>query len=332
MIIRLLLVLAALLAFPGVARPQEKGKPADAVSAEETLSAVVRVRAKILPNARSLESLGPQREGSGVLVREGYVATIGYLVIESESIEVTAADGTSVPAALAGYDHGSGFGLLKLLAPLAGRPLPLGDSSAAAEHEPALVASFGAEGVNVVQLVSRRPFSGSWEYQLDAAIFTYPAVMNWSGASLISAKGELLGLGSLIVADAAGNGTQSPGNMFVPADLLKSNLDELIARGRAAGPQRPWMGVNAEEMRGRLFVTRVSPEGPADKAGLRRGDILIGVGGDEVTSLAEFYRKVWALGAAGVEVPLRVLQGVQVKDVTVRSIDRVEYFRARPSY
>ncbi len=329
---RLLVLFAALLVLPGAARPQEKGKSADALSAEETLSAVVRVRAKILANARSAATLGTQREGSGTLVREGYVATIGYLVIESEAIEVTGADSKSVPATLAGYDHASGFALLKLLAPLAGKPLPIGNSSVAAEREPALVAGFGADAVNVVQVVSRRPFSGNWEYMLDAAIFTYPAVMNWSGASLISAKGELLGLGSLIVADSAGTGTQSPGNMFVPADLLKSILEDLIARGKPAGPVRPWMGVNTEEMRGRLFVTRVSPEGPADKAGLKSGDILIGVGDDEVSSLAEFYRKVWALGAAGVNVPLRVLQGVQVKDVTLRSIDRVDYFRARPSY
>ena len=329
---RLLVLFAALLAFPGVALPQDKGKSGDEVSAEETLSAVVLVRAKILPNARSTATLGPQREGSGVLVRDGYVATIGYLVIESEAIEVTGADGRSVPAALAAYDHASGFGLLKLLAPLAGKPLPIGDSNAVVEREPALVAAFGADGVNLVQVVSRRPFSGSWEYMLDAAIFTYPAVMNWSGASLISAKGELLGLGSLIVADSAGSGTQSPGNMFVPANLLKSVLEDLIARGKAAGPVRPWMGVNTEEVRGRLFVTRVSPDGPADKAGLKQGDILIGVGSHEVASLAEFYRKVWALGAAGVDVPLRVLQGVQVKEVTLRSIDRVDYFRARPSY
>ena len=120
--------------------------------------------------------------------------------------------------------------------------------------------------------------------------------------------------------------------MFVPADLLKAILDDMIARGKAAGPVRPWLGINTEELRGRLFVTRVSPDGPADKAGLPSGDILIGVGSDQVSSLAEFYRKVWARGAAGVEVPLRVLQGAQVKEVTLRSIDRVEYFRARPSY
>ena len=329
---RPLVLSAALLVFSGAAWPQEKSKPGAEASAEETLSAVVLVRAKILPNARSTATLGPQREGSGVLVRDGYVATIGYLVIESEAIEVTGADGKSVPAALAAYDHASGFGLLKLLAPLGGRPLPIGDSNAVAERERALVASFGADGVNVVQVVSRRPFSGSWEYMLDAAIFTSPAVMNWSGAPLINARGELLGLGSLIVADSAGGGTESPGNMFVPANLLNAMLADLIAHGRPAGPVRPWMGVNTEELRGRLFVTRVSPDGPADKAGLKQGDILVGVGNDEVSTLAEFYRKVWALGAAGVDVPLRVLQGVQVKEVTVRSIDRMDYFRARPTY
>jgi serine protease Do len=335
MISRLFVLLASLMLFPafGQERNLSKEKAAPADDAAETLSAIVRVRSKSVPNARSSATLGSQREGSGVLVREGYVATIGYLVIESESIEVTSGDGKSVPATLAGYDHASGFGLLKLLAPLAGRPLPMGSASALGEREPAMSASYGgSDGVNLVYVVSRRPFSGSWEYLLDSAIFTYPPVQNWSGASLISSKGELLGLGSLIVGDAPGTGQQAPGNMFVPVDLLKPIMDDLIARGRAAGAVRPWLGVNAEETRGRLFITRVSPDSPADKAGLKAGDLLIGVGTEEVSSLAAFYRKVWARGAAGVEVPIRVLQGVQVREVNVRSIDRMEYFRAKSSY
>ena len=335
MIARLPVLFAALLVFSGTAWPQEKGKSAGEAEVRETLSAIVRVKAKILPNARSAATLGAQREGSGVLVRDGYVATIGYLVIEAEAIEVTDVDGRSVPATLAAYDHASGFGLLKLLAPIAGRPLPLGDSSAVAEREPALVATYGGgegQAVHLVHVVSRRPFSGSWEYMLDAALFTYPPVTDWSGASLISGKGELIGLGSLIVADSAGAGTESPGNMFVPSELLKASLEDMIARGKASGAARPWLGINTEELRGRLFITRVSPDGPADRAGLESGDMLIGVGSDFVSSLAEFYRNVWARGPAGVEVPLRVLQGAQVRDVTVRSIDRVEYFRARPSY
>ncbi len=332
MIARLLAPLALLAACVLPAQAQDKGLGAER-EASDVLSAVVRVRAKILANARSAETLGLQREGSGVLVREGYVATIGYLVIESEAIEVTGADGRSVPATLAGYDHASGFGLVRLLAPLAGKPLEVGDSAALAERELALVAGHGGrDAVSVVQVISRRPFSGSWEYLLESAIWTYPAVPNWSGAPLIGPKGDFLGIGSLIVGDAAGRGVPSPGNMFVPADLLRPILEDLIAMGRSSAPVRPWLGINAEEIRGHLLVARVSPEGPADVAGVKAGDILIGVGDEPVSTLADFYRKVWARGAAGVEVPLRFLQGAQVKDLKLRSIDRARHFRQKQSF
>ena len=300
---------------------------------EDTLNAVVGVSAKIQANARSAQSLGAQRSGTGVLVREGYVLTIGYLVIEAEAIQVTGADGRTVPATLAGYDHASGFGLLKLVGPPPGKPLALGDSKALAEREPAMVVTAAArEAPSLVYVVSRRPFSGNWEYLLDAAIFTYPPVMDWSGAPLIGAGGELLGIGSLIVPDAGAPGTQSPGNMFVPVDLLRPILDDLIAKGRRNGPARPWLGVNADEFRGRLFIGRVSPDGPAERAGLKSGDIVLAVGNDEVTTLADFYTRIWARGAAGTEVPLKVLQGMRVRDVTVRSIDRVDYFRPARTY
>ena len=300
---------------------------------DETLGAVVGVSAKIQPNARSAATLGLQRSGTGALVRKDYVLTIGYLVIEAEAIQVTGADGRTMPATVAGYDHASGFALLKIVGTLGAKPLPLGDSAALAEREPAMVASAAArDSPSLVYVVSRRAFSGNWEYLLDSAIFTYPAVMDWSGAPLIGAKGELLGIGSLIVPDAGGPGTQSPGNMFVPVHLLKPILEDLIAKGRRNGPARPWLGINADEFKGRLFVGRVSPDGPAARAGLKSGDIVLAVGADEVTTLAEFYRRIWGRGAAGSSITLKVLQGASVKDVTVRSIDRIEYFRPSRTY
>ncbi len=295
---------------------------------DETLNAVVGVSAKIQANARSAETLGLQRRGTGVLVRSGYALTIGYLVIEAETVQVSGADGRTLPATVAGYDHASGFALLKIVGTMAAKPLPLGDSAALAERHPAMaITAAGRDSPSLVYVVSRRPFSGSWEYLLDSAIYTYPPVMDWSGAPLIDANGRLLGIGSLIVPDAGGTGTQSPGNMFVPIDLLKPILDDLIAKGRRTGPARPWLGVNADEVRGRLFVARVSPDGPAARAGLKSGDIILAVGADEVTTLAEFYRKIWGRGPAGAAVPLKLLQGSRVRDVTVRSIDRIEYFR-----
>ena len=300
---------------------------------EEILSAVVGVQAKVMPNARSAATLGPERRGTGVLIREGFVLTIGYLVVEAESVQVTSADGRVLPAAVAAYDHASGFALLRLLAAGSGKPLKLGDSTVLAERDPAMVVTAPArDSPSLVYIVSRRPFSGSWEYLLDSAIFTYPPVEEWSGAPLIGSKGELLGIGSLVVRDAAGPGAQTPGNMFVPVELLKPILEDLIADGRRKGPARPWLGINADEVHGHLFVARVSPEGPADRAGVRGGDIVIAVGGDAVTTLADFYRKVWARGEAGVEVPLRVLQGAQVRDIAVRSVDRGNYFRPALTY
>jgi S1-C subfamily serine protease len=300
---------------------------------EDTLAAVIGVEAKIQPNARSAETLGLQRRGSGALIRDGYVLTIGYLVVEAESVHLTSADGRTVPATVAAYDHASGFALLRVVGSLNATPLALGDSTALAEREPGLVIPAPArDAPTLVHVVSRRPFSGSWEYMLDSAIFTYPPVADWSGAPLIGAKGELLGIGSLIVPDAGAPGTQSPGNMFVPVDLLKPILDDLIAEGRRRGPARPWLGVNTDEFRGHLFVSRVSPDGPAERAGLRAGDIVVAVSGEHVSTLAEFYRKIWGRGGAGVEVPIRVLQGAQLREVSVRSIDRVDYFRASKTY
>jgi len=331
----LLCVASAALVAPANAqlRAPEAAQAADARASDDPLAAIVRVRTRALQGARSAETLGLRREGSGVLVRDGYVVTIGYLVIEADSVEVIASDGRATPATVAGYDHASGFGLLKLLTAVGGKPLPLGDADALVEREPAMIARHGGrDGVSLVYVASRRPFSGSWEYRIDSAIYTYPAVPDWSGAALINARGELVGIGSLIVGDASGTGEATPGNLFVPVNLLRPILEHLIADGRGPGPARPWLGLNTEEMRGRLFVTRVSPEGPADRAGLKGGDIVVGVGDDDVASLGDFYSKVWARGAAGIEVPLRVLQGMQVKEITVRSIDRLEYFRGRPTY
>jgi serine protease Do len=316
-----------------LAAPLALAQPKPAQSPEDTLNAVIGVSAKIQANARSAETLGLQRRGTGALVRDGYVLTIGYLVIEAESIQVTGADGRTLPATMAAYDHPSGFALLKVTGSLAAKPLPLGDANILGEREPAMVATAEArDAPSLVYVVSRRAFAGNWEYQLDSAIYTYPAVADWSGAPLIGSKGELLGIGSLIVPDAGGPGTQSPGNMFVPVDLLKPILTDLIAKGRRNGPARPWLGLNTDEVRGRLFVGRVSPDGPAARAGLKGGDIVLAVGGDEVTTLAEFYKRVWGRGAAGADVPLKVLQGARVRDVNVRSIDRVEYFRPSKTY
>jgi len=301
---------------------------------EELAAAVVRIKTHINPEGRTIEGLGREREGSGVLIdSDGLVLTIGYLMVEAYAAEVVTNDGRTVPASVVGYDHESGFGLLRTLEPLRLKPMPLGKSSEVKERDPVLVASFGGGGmVAPAYVVAKREFAGSWEYMLDDALFTSPPHPAWSGAALIDRAGKLVGIGSLIVGDAVGGGEKTPGNMFVPIDRLPPILADLIASGRIPGPGRPWLGLNAEELRGRLFVSRVTPGGPADKAGVKRGDVIVGVKGEPPKNLADFYRKVWAQGDAGVSVPLEVLQDSAVRRVEVKSINRLDHLKLKSSF
>ena len=332
------LIYALAFSFTAVAPAHAQGAPdkprqISEQQAEDVLGSVVRVRTRALPDARSNATLGSTREGSGVIIDDrGHILTIGYLVIEADAIEVTTADGKTSPATLIGYDHATGFGLLRATLPLVAHPIDLGVSAELALREPVMVAPHGGrESISLAYVVSKRQFAGSWEYLLDSAIFISPPTLAWAGSALISREGKLVGIGSLLVRDSVETGVPLPGNMFVPIDLVKPILADLIDKGRASGAPRPWLGMATEEVQGRLFVTRVSAEAPADRAGIQRGDIIVGVGADTVTTQSELYQKLWSLGPAGIEVPLKVLQGASLKEIKVRSIDRMEYFRIKPA-
>jgi S1-C subfamily serine protease len=292
---------------------------------------VVKVRSKAVNNARSMRTLGPQREGSGVVIgSDGLVLTIGYLVVEAETVELVTADGRSFPATVVGYDNNTGFGLLRALQPLPIRPVQIGQSAAVADRELVLIVGF--DGVAPAYVVSRRQFVGYWEYLLDDAIYTAPATVNWSGAALLNREGKLLGIGSLVVSDAMGSRSgQVPGNLFVPIDLLKPLLGDLIANGRSSARPRPWIGVNTQEVQGNVIVTRVSPESPADDASIRTGDVIVGIGGQSIKGQADFYNRLWSRGEAGVEVTLDVLREGRVEKISVKSIDRDKYYRPKPT-
>lgn len=305
--------------------------PADAIDAEKLFDAIVRVKIQAVPNARSSATLGKAREGSGVVIGDdGLILTIGYLIVEADDVTIEDRKGRSLAAQVVGYDHATGFGLLRTISPINVRPVPFGSSAKLTERDPVMIAA--EDGIAFAYVVSKRPFSGNWEYALDQAIWTSPPTTGWSGAALLDRDGQLLGVGSLIVRDATADDSKIPGNMFVPIDLLKPILQDLVKGGRRQGPPRPWLGVAADEVQGRLIVSRVSPDSPAERAGIKSGDIILAVGGDSVRTQADFYKKVWGRGGAGTEIPLRLLQGIDIKEIPVVSIDRVEYFRPRTTY
>jgi len=321
---RLLILGVSWLAMIFPAYAQEGSKE----NVKELLKSVVKVRAMVPDYARSAKTLGTEREGSGVLIDDrGHILTIGYLILEAENLEVIGPDGKTISAQSIAYDHITGFGVLKAEKPFDAKPMQLGKSSEVKEGDPVLVATHGGEeGAMGARVISRKEFAGYWEYLLDDAIFTAPPHANFGGAALIDHNGKLVGIGSLYTQIAIAGLGMIPGNMFVPIDYLKPILSDLITKGRSSAPPRPWLGLNVEEVHGRVFVTRVTSEGPAEKGGLKVGDIILTVNKKEISGLADFYRKVWALGKPGVEVPLTLLQGIQVQDVKVKSGDRYQYY------
>jgi S1-C subfamily serine protease len=313
----LVFVFLILLALPSYADPP----------AEEMLKAIVKIKATVPKEAFTADTLGTEREGHGVLIdAKGYILTIGYLIVEAETIEVVGPDGKTVDATFVGYDQATGFGLLRIDKPLGVSPMKLGESAKVKQGDPLLVAGYGGtDAVIATRVISRKEFAGYWEYLLDDPILTAPAYLDFGGAALIDPNGQLVGIGSLFTQVVIPGLGSISCNLFVPTDLLKPILDDLKMRGRSIKPARPWLGINSEQTHGHVFITQVTPGGPAEKGGLKKDDLILTVDGKPVSGLADFYRRIWELGAAGVDIPLTILRGTEIQALKVRSGDRYQF-------
>ena len=312
-------------AFPEALQPSPDETGFDLGAA---LDAAVMLRTEIPEDAFTAPILGTERAGNGVVIRDdGLILTIGYLITEAESIWITTNRGAVVQGHALAYDQSSGFGLVMPLGRLGIRPFALGSAAAVNADSPVLVIGHGGRAHSLkARIVSKREFAGYWEYVLDEALFTAPAHPQWGGAALVGEDGKLLGIGSLLVQEAVGDRTVD-GNMFVPIDLLAPILDDMLASGRAARPPRAWLGLYIAEMEGRLVVGGLAPGGPAERAGLKLGDLILQVGGEQVAGLAALFRKIWSCGPAGAEVPLAYSRRGATSTVRIRSADRNDFLK-----
>jgi S1-C subfamily serine protease len=305
-------------------------KPADyAYDLDTALAAVVALHATIPADAFTAETLGTERAGNGVIIREsGIVLTIGYLITEAETIWLHLGDGRVVPGHALGYDQETGFGLVQALARIDLPALPIGDSSSVGIGDRVVVGGAGGRQRSVAaRIADRHFFAGYWEYLLDDAIFTAPAHPNWGGTALIGPAGDLLGIGSLQLEKPGEGKAAERQNMIVPIDLLKPILDDLLTYGRRNRPPRPWLGLYASEIEDRVVIVGLANRGPAQRADLHAGDVVLAVAGTEVRDLAGLFTRIWSLGDAGVEVPLLIYRDGRIFELRVPSGDRNRFLK-----
>jgi S1-C subfamily serine protease len=294
---------------------------------DRALASVVGLHSIIPTDAFSADSLGTERAGNGVVIDDGLVLTVGYLITEAETVWLHLGDGRVVPGHALGFDQATGFGLVQALGRIDLDPLPIGSSADSQIGDRVVVGGAGGRTRSVAShIAAKQEFAGYWEYLLDQAIFTYPAHPNWGGTALISNRGELIGIGSLQL-EREREGKPEHVNMIVPIDLLKPILDDLRKFGRVNKPARPWLGMFTTEIDNRVVVVGISAKGPAARAELKTGDVILAVKGEKITSQIQFYRKLWALGSAGVDVPLTVYHEGVTFDVVLTSTDRTRLLK-----
>ncbi|HEX6141713.1 MAG TPA: S1C family serine protease [Geminicoccaceae bacterium] len=296
---------------------------------DQALASILAVRSEVPADAFTASILGTERAGSGVLIdRRGLVLTIGYLVTEAETIWLTTAAGGAVPGHAMAYDQASGFGLVQALSRVDLPPIELGSAVDVEAGDRVILAGHGGRSAALdAEVAGKREFAGYWEYLLNEAIFTTPAHPNWGGAACLDQQGRLIGIGSLLIQHEKNGEEQANGNMVVPIDLLPPILDDLTRFGQVSQPPRPWLGMYTADTQSQPVVVGLAEPGPAAEAGIRVGDVVLEVDDVAVDDLAGMLRRVWSLGDAGVEVPLKVLREGQVVHIRVHSADRGSFLK-----
>jgi len=285
---------------------------------------IVALRTHVPDTAFTAQTLGTLREGSGAVINdEGLVVTIGYLITEAEEVWLTTHDERVVPAHVVGFDQETGFGLVQAMGDLDLPPLRLGSSSATSLSDIGRI--IDGQGLEILnEIVAKQEFAGYWEYMLEEALFTAPFHPSWGGAALLDDNDNLIGIGSLRLQMLQGGDTTDI-NLVVPIDLLKPVLDDLVTVGRPKREARPWLGVFSAERSNEVVVMNVSDGGPAEQAGLKSGDVISELDGEEVAGLSDFYRKLWAKSPAGTEFALRILRSGRESWVRVKTADRNDF-------
>lgn len=301
-----------------------------APSASRFVMAVVSIQSQIIADGRTVETLGQERRGSGVVIdSSGLVVTVGYLVLEAREIKVTFNNGSQSTATVVANDYATGLALLRTTLPQGIEAMPIGDSRITGIDEDVVVLKHsGIDSAHVASIADIREFSGSWEYHIERAFFTTPSTRNFSGAALLDRDARLVGIGSLLLSDiyAGQRGGSVSGNLFIPIEHLNARMGGLLA-GLTPENKRPWLGLSLNQNQPDMKIVRVAAGSPADIAGIQANDALLAIDDTRVTTMRAFYQALWSAGESGIVVDLLVVRNNKLLALRVKSIDREQWLR-----
>jgi len=290
--------------------------------ARQDACSMVFLRSEVPAEHPSASVLGEERMGSGVAVAPDRVLTAHYLVLGARSVTVTGIDGKERPVTRVGLDHETGLALLHVEE--AAFPALSASPAAARPGMPVFLLGHTAEGERRgasghVCLVG--PFEAFWEYMLDRAIMTTAVNPGLAGAGLFDSTGRLLGIVSL------GLATVGRYSLAIPVELYLQARADLERGERGPGrPRRAWVGFYPQGQQGNVVIAGVVPGGPADRAGLERGDLIVSLDGEPVASVRELYSALWRR-APGESLGLQVLRESTMRQLDVVAGDRDEFYR-----
>lgn len=287
------------------------------------LPATVDLKVSIPENHPSSRNLGSERVGSGTLVDpDGYILTVHYVTLGAQSITVTLLDGEQFPGEMAAQDYESGLALVKI----SGRELPFlrpaPPESLSIGQAAMIVASSGEteRRVSGGYVTSTESFDGHWEYMLDKTIRLTAFNPGYGGGTLADMRGRIMGVVSLNLNQVG------KFSLAIPIEYYLRHEQELKQYGRIQSrPRRPWLGFYTQGFGGHLVVAGVVPGGPAEKSGMREGDILLGVEQKEIRSRPDLYREIWKK-KPGERVSFRILREEESLNLEVVSGDRWDFY------
>jgi serine protease Do len=274
------------------------------------------------PSARNL---GSERVGSGTIIDpDGYIVTVHYVTVGATSITVTLPGGEQYPGQVAAQDQETGLALVKVPA----RDLPflkLAPSNSVALGQPVFMIASSGETNRRVQggyVSSTECYDGHWEYMLEKTIRVTAFNPGFGGGTLANFRGELIGVVSLNLSDVG------KFSLAIPIDYYRTYEQELKQYGQVRSrPRRPWLGFYPQPMAGHIVVGGVVPDGPAERFGLKEGDIIVSVEKKEIRSRPELYQEMWKK-RPGERISFRILRDEQSFDLEVIGGDRADRYRS----